>query len=150
MTWWYHDWWLYITDDNIWKIMFDDYLKKMTWWLSEYILNDNIRFMNGKVVWKKKSCGKPNVIHNYQLGKNAYNILQPIDCDFGDDFLGKKKRENLSIHWFTGDHFPKVWFISGPFLYSNPPKNKKNAEKCSSHVQNIAKLTVQIYLVLLW
>jgi hypothetical protein len=102
-----------------------------------------------KLSEKKNHVGNPMSYTTTSWEKMLTTSYNPLIATLGMISWEKKKRENLSIHWFTGDHFPKVWFISGPFLYSNPPKNKKNAEKCSSHVQNIAKLTVQIYLVLL-
>ena len=101
-----------------------------------------------KLSEKKNRVGNPMSYTTTSWEKMLTTSYNPLIATLGM-ILGKKKAENLSIHWFTGDHFPKVWFISGPFLYSNPPEKQKNAEKCSSHVQNIAKLTVQIYLVLL-
>ena len=106
----------------IWKKWLDGCLK---------ILNDNIRFMNGKVL-KKKHVGNPMSYTTTSWEK----MLTTHWLRLWGWFLGNKKRENLSIHWWS---FSQGFFQGG----SCTATPYKNAEKCLSHVQNIAKLTVQ-------
>lgn len=150
MTWWYHDWWLYITDDNIWKIMFDDYLKKMTWWLSEYILNDNIRFMNGKVVWKKNHVGNPMSYTTTSWEKMLTTSYNPLIATLGMISWEKKKAGkpvNPLVHWWSFSQ-GLVYFRAVPV--QQPPEKQKKCRKvfipcpkyCQINCSNLFGVTV--------
>ena len=80
-------------------------LKKMMGkWLSENDGNDNIRFMNGKAVCKKKHVGNRHT--QLPVGKKRFH--QPIYCDLGDDLLVAFEKKKGEICKSTGseDHVP--------------------------------------------